>query len=123
VHFAGERRDRVNLHRGFDISVLASLSEGFPNTLVEAMAAGNPVVATSVGGTVDAVVDGQTGILVPPGDPEELAGALLRLVQDKPLRLHFGMQGGRRAAELYNAASVVSSVERMYTQLLSGRDR
>lgn len=121
VHFAGEVRGAANLHRGFDISVLASLSEGFPNTLVEAMAAGNPVVATSVGGSIDAVADGETGLLVAPGRPDELAEAMLRLAQDADLRGRFGARGAQRAAEVYNATAVVSSLERMYMQLL-GRE-
>ena len=119
VHFAGEVRGTRNLHRGFDISVLASLSEGFPNTLVEAMAAGNPVVATAVGGSIDAVAHEETGLLVTPGRPDELAEAMLRLVQSPALRTAFGEEGARRAFVLYNASSVVSSLEDMYRQLVA----
>lgn len=117
MHFAGEVRGRDNLHRGFDISVLASLSEGFPNTLVEAMAAGVPVVSTAVGGSVDAVVDGKTGLLVPPGNPEALAEALLRLSTDRALRKEFGFAGEQRARALFHASGVLSSLDRMYRAL------
>ena len=119
VHFAGELPGGQNHHRGFDISALASLSEGFPNSLVEAMAAGNPVVATSVGGNVDAVIDGSTGFLVPPGDPALLAEALNRLSGDPALRASFGREGQCRAQQEYAAAHVLRSLEEMYSFLLS----
>lgn len=123
VHFAGEQRARTNLHRGFDISVLSSVSEGFPNSLVEAMAAGNPVVATAIGGCVDAVANGETGLLVSPGRPAQLADALLRLVENPELRADFGRAGERRARERFHVSSVVPALEEMYTQLLAGRER
>jgi glycosyltransferase involved in cell wall biosynthesis len=119
IYFAGELSGGQNHHRGFDISVLASLSEGFPNSLVEAMAAGNPVVATQVGGSVDAVVNGRTGYLVPPKEPVKLANALDRLVANPTLRTTFGQEGQRRARELYAAASVLRSLEEMYRLLLN----
>jgi glycosyltransferase involved in cell wall biosynthesis len=123
VHFAGEKRSRTNLHRGFDISVLASRSEGFPNSLVEAMAAGNPVVATAVGGSVDAVAHEETGLLVPAGRPDELASAMLRLAGDAGLRAAYGDAGVRRARERFGAANVVAGLEDMYSALLASCDR
>lgn len=120
VHFAGEIRNGGNLHRGLDISVLASRSEGFPNTLVEAMAAGVPVVATAVGGSVDAVVDGESGILVPPGEPARLADALATLVESPALRRTMGAAGLRRASDAYRAREVVGTLEHMYERLLGG---
>jgi len=123
VHFTGEQHTRTNLHRGLDISVLSSLSEGFPNSLVEAMAAGNPVVATAVGGSVDAVVEEQTGLLVPSGEPDALAKALFRLTESAGTRVAFGRAGERRALEVFDASIVVSSLEHMYLQLLEGREQ
>lgn len=118
VHFTGELRDGRNHHRGFDISVLASRSEGFPNTLVEAMAAGRPVVATAVGGSIDAVEHDTTGILVPPADSTALADALLRLVRDPVAREKLGRQGLQRARDRYQASRVVSDLAGMYGQLV-----
>jgi glycosyltransferase involved in cell wall biosynthesis len=118
TRFTGELTGGRNYHRGLDISVLTSLSEGFPNSLVEAMAAGNPVVATAVGGSVDAVVDGLTGLLVQPGDPAGLAAALSRLVADGELRRAMGKAGIERASAEYNAAAVVSRLESMYVHLV-----
>jgi glycosyltransferase involved in cell wall biosynthesis len=123
VHFAGELPGGQNHHCGFDISVLASLSEGFPNSLVEAMAAGNPVVATAVGGNVDAVIDGRTGYLVPPADPTRLAEALDRLVANPAMRASFGREGQREAQRSYGATSVLRSLEDMYGLLLRQRTR
>lgn len=123
VHFTGELRDGRNHHRGFDVSVLASRSEGFPNTLVEAMAAGRPVVATAVGGSIDAVEHETTGLLVPPADSTAFADALLRLVKDAALRETLGREGFRRAQERYQASRVVGAVADMYSQLLGVQAR
>lgn len=118
VTFAGEVRDGRNHHRGFDISVLCSLSEGFPNTIVEAMAARCPMVATAVGGSVDAVVDGETGILVAPGDPIELSAALSRLLDDPDERSRMGQAGYDRARLQYDARNTVMTLEDLYDRLL-----
>jgi glycosyltransferase involved in cell wall biosynthesis len=118
VTFTGELRGGGNYHRAFDISALVSLSEGFPNTLVEAMAAGAPVVATAVGGNVDAVIDGETGILVPPRDPAALASALLRLVTSAGLRQSFGAAGRERASRAYRAGPTLATLQSMYDVLL-----
>jgi glycosyltransferase involved in cell wall biosynthesis len=119
VTFAGELRDGRNHHRAFDVSVLCSLSEGFPNTLVEAMAAARPVVATAVGGSVDAVADGETGLLVAPGAPAALATALARLLDDPDARARMGRAGLERARRLHDARRTVSTLEVMYERLLA----
>jgi glycosyltransferase involved in cell wall biosynthesis len=76
VRFLGERTDVERLLPGMDVFVLSSREEGIPNALLEAMAAARPCVATAVGGTPEVMRDGETGWLVPPADPEALAGAL-----------------------------------------------
>lgn len=118
VTFTGELFHRANHHRAFDMSALVSISEGFPNTIVEAMAAGVPVVATAVGGSVDAVADGETGLLVPPRSPEALASALLRLVESEPLRRAFGAAARERATLTYRAAPALLALQSMYDILL-----
>ena len=102
----------------FDVSALSSLSEGFPNTLVEAMAAAVPVVATAVGGSIDAVIQDETGFLVPPRSPHELAQALLRLVESAPLRRALGDGGRERAMDVYRAEPTLLALQSMYDVLL-----
>jgi glycosyltransferase involved in cell wall biosynthesis len=121
VTFVGELCDGGNHHRAFDVSVLCSLSEGFPNTLIEAMAAGVPIAATAVGGNVDAVTHGETGLLVAPRRPLELAHALEELARDAQLRASLGAAGRRRASERYRGAAALASLEAMYSTLLSRR--
>lgn len=119
VHFAGQQSHRPNPHALFDVSVLCSTAEGFPNSIVEAMAAGRPVVATHVGGIPDAVDDGRTGLLVTPGDSEALARALDALLTDEPRRTALGDAGRERAREMYGERSVLRTLEDAYQELAS----
>jgi glycosyltransferase involved in cell wall biosynthesis len=118
VHFAGLRHNEPNLHHLFSISVLCSLSEGFPNSIVEAMAAARPVVATDVGGVADAVEHGETGLLVPPSNPERLAAGIEELLLDPGRRHALGSAGRRHARSRYAATTVVESLEALYKRLL-----
>lgn len=119
VHFAGERSNEPNLHHLFDLSVLCSISEGFPNSIVEAMAAGRPVVATAVGGTVDAVAHDVTGLLVPPSSPAALAAAIDSLLTDPARARALGTAGARAARDRYFASDVVHSLEALYEDLVA----
>ena len=101
VCFTGALSNDPNLHHFFDISVLPSMSEAFPNTVVEAMAAARPVIASRVGGVPDAVEDGVSGLLVPPGDDDALADALQLLVSQPDERRRMGDAGRSRAERLY----------------------
>jgi glycosyltransferase involved in cell wall biosynthesis len=117
VHLAGERAQPPNLHGLFDVSVLCSTSEAFPNSVLEAMAAARPVIATDVGGTPDAVREGTTGLLVRPSDPSRLADAILRLYSEPALRVKLGNAGCAAARADYGADAVIRKVEALYTQL------
>ncbi|HEU4723454.1 MAG TPA: glycosyltransferase [Gemmatimonadaceae bacterium] len=117
VHLAGERTQPPNLHWLFDVSVLCSTSEAFPNSVLEAMAAARPVVATDVGGTPDAVHQGTTGLLVPPSASSRLADAILRLHQEPALRAKLGNAACAAARTGYSADAVIRQVEALYTRL------
>ena len=97
--------------------ILPSHQEGFSNALLEAMAARLPVVATAIGGNSDAVVDGETGSLVPVRDPRVLAVAILRLAQDPDLRVNFGEAGRRRVELHFSLQACVDRYERLYRAL------
>jgi glycosyltransferase involved in cell wall biosynthesis len=119
VVFAGHRTDVPEILQALDIFVLPSNWEGLPNAVLEAMAAGLPVVATRVGGVPEVVVEGQTGILVPPRDPNALADALLTLLRDPNLRRRMGQAGRQRVQEYFSVDQMVSKTETLYEQLLS----
>ena len=83
---AGSRDDVLRLFRAADASLLSSAWENFPHTVVEALAVGTPVSRPSVGGVAEVVRDGENGLLVPPGDADELAAAIRRLFAEEGLR-------------------------------------
>jgi glycosyltransferase involved in cell wall biosynthesis len=102
VRLAGERHDVADMLAAADVFVLSSRSEGLPVSVLEAMAAELPVVASRVGGVSELVVDGETGFLVAPGKPRDLAAALESLVADRDLRRHLGAVGRVRAETRFN---------------------
>jgi glycosyltransferase involved in cell wall biosynthesis len=117
VKLLGERRDVAAILALSDLFVLSSRWEGMPNAILEAMAAGLPVLATRVDGTVDVVRDGETGVLVPPGDDRALAAALLALGRDPARRRALGAAGRRRIDEAYSIDRFVDGFERLYLSL------
>ncbi|MBI3615065.1 MAG: glycosyltransferase family 4 protein [Candidatus Omnitrophica bacterium] len=102
-----------------DCFVVPSLREGFGLALVEAMAAGKPVVATNNGGPSEIIENGKSGLLVPPAHPEELAQALLTLLKDSNWRREFAREGRERARTEFSMERVVREVEAVYTHALS----
>jgi glycosyltransferase involved in cell wall biosynthesis len=97
---------------------MPSLTEGLPRTAIEAMAAGKPVIATRVGGTPEAIIDGETGTLVPPMDVEAMAAALIELVRDTGLGARLGSAGRQRAEQNYSVDNYVARLDGLYRQLL-----
>jgi len=118
VVFAGFRLDVPELLSEVAVSVLPSLSEGLSNTLLESMAAGVPVVATRVGGNLETVEDGRTGLLVPPCDAAALGDAICRLLEDGELAARFGEAGRRRVVEYFSLARMVRETEGFYQDLV-----
>jgi L-malate glycosyltransferase len=117
VLFAGQHPNEPNLNHMFDIAVLCSKREGLPNSVLEAMAAGSPVVATDVGAVADAVVDGETGLLVPPENPGRLARALDSLLADPQRARRLGEAGRQRALERFSPAAALNALEALYNRL------
>ncbi|UFN48734.1 glycosyltransferase [Roseomonas sp. OT10] len=114
VRLLGGRGDVPDLMAAADLLVLPSAFEGLPLVLLEAMALGLPAVATRVGGATDAVEDGVTGWLVPPGDAPALAGALARALDDPGARAAAGEAARRRHAEHFGAARMLRDTRALY---------
>jgi glycosyltransferase involved in cell wall biosynthesis len=114
VTFPGFQRDTPKRLAGIDIFALSSLTEGTSISILEAMAAGKPIVATVVGGTPALVEDGKNGFLVPPSDPEAMAQALLRLVQDEDMRMRMGAASRFKVVREHNLASMTQQYEQLY---------
>lgn len=114
----GDRDDVPELLGGADVFALASRSEGMPMSILEAMAAGVPVVASAVGGVPELVGDGETGLLVPAGDDEALADALRRLLEDPGLRRRFGEAGRARALGRFDVGAFRRAHIELYERLL-----
>lgn len=118
VVLSGQRGDVPSLLARSALFVLASNSEGLPISIIEAMAAGLPVVASDVGGVSELVVHGETGLLVPPGNHAALAHALESLLEDPELRRATGSSGRRRAEELFDLGPFREAHLRLYGEEL-----
>ena len=119
VVFAGSRRDIPRVLHAVDAFVLPSLYEGFGIAILEAMAAGKPVIATAVGGIPEFVLSGETGLLVEPGNVEALADAIDRLLSHPQQARTMGAKGRIRAGERYHISTVVRQHEQVYTACLT----
>jgi glycosyltransferase involved in cell wall biosynthesis len=121
VRLLGES-DPTPFLRVADVFVLPTQGEGMSNALLEAMGAGLPCVATRVPGNVDVISHGQTGLLVEPGKPEELAGAIGRLLADPALRLRMGEVARHRVRDIYSVDAMVAAYRCLFDRLIAGRD-
>ncbi len=119
VLFTGPRLDIPELMKLFDIYVLPSVSEGLPMVLLEAMAAGCPIIATEVGGVPKAVHHGENGSLVRPGNPKALSSEIVRLLSNKDVRERYSENGVRLAQEKFSAEAMTRSYEKLYLRINS----
>jgi glycosyltransferase involved in cell wall biosynthesis len=117
--FLGYQQDVAPFYAAFDALVLPSSNEGTPVSVIEALAARTPVVATRVGGVPDVVRDGEDGFLVETGDTQALADRLARLASDPKLRERMGANARARVLPRYEVARLVDDVDRLYRTLLS----
>lgn len=114
IHLLGRRDDVPDILARLDFAVLPSLIEGMPIAILEAMVARLPVVATRVGGIPEIVDDGETGLLVDSGNPEDLAGAMVRLLKNRREREMMGAAAYCRAVEVFGIARTLKSYEALY---------
>ncbi|MFQ5458498.1 MAG: glycosyltransferase [Myxococcota bacterium] len=121
VDFRGFRGDAGPHYAAADLFVLPSRYEGFPNVMLEAMAAGLPIVAARVSGTEDAIESGRNGLLVPPGDPAALCEALLTLATNPDMARALGREARKTAEGRYNIKAVAEATRAFYGRLLSRR--
>jgi glycosyltransferase involved in cell wall biosynthesis len=118
IRFMGRRNDVPALLAASDLSVVASHEEGFSNVILESMAAGVPVVATDVGGNGEAILDGGTGWLVPPRDPEALADKMIDLMKEPTRANRWGENGRERVRRLFTVEKMVEEHLKLYHSAL-----
>jgi len=121
VHFTGWREDVPDVLALCDLFVLPSLVEHFGRVLIEAMAMGKAVVATDAGGVPEIVIHGETGLLVPPAQPKDLAEAVVMLLEDAPRAHRLGMAGRRRVETTFSLPRHVEAVETLYREVLGAQ--
>jgi glycosyltransferase involved in cell wall biosynthesis len=117
VLLAGFRPDILSLHKGFDIFVMSSVTEGLGTSLLDAMACGRPIVATTAGGMPEVVRDGVTGIFVAPRDHQAMADAIVKLLKDEALRKRMGEAGLSLAHARFSAERMVRDTLRVYQKV------
>ena len=119
--FLGYQEDVARFYDAIDALVLPSVNEGTPVSVIEALAAERPAVATRVGGTPDIIRDGIDGFLVDPADPGELAERLAELARDATRRAAMGAAGRARVLERYAVSQLIDDIDRLYRELLAER--
>ncbi|MCK6479307.1 MAG: glycosyltransferase [Planctomycetes bacterium] len=120
VHFLGFRDDVPEVMGSLDLFAMPSVLEGLCTSALDAQAAGVPVVASAVGGLVEAVADGETGLLVPPRDPPALAAAMARILRDRDLGRRFSEAGRVRVRERFSVKAMVGGSRAVYGRMLRG---
>jgi glycosyltransferase involved in cell wall biosynthesis len=121
ISFLGARDDIPGLLDASDVGILCSHEEGFANAILECMAAGLPMIVTRVGGNAEAVIDGETGLVVPPRDSKTLATAIVQLANDRALRTRFGAAGRQRVVTQFGVQRFIDSHRALYDALLAGK--
>lgn len=119
VIFAGYRDDVEAIIAASDLLVMPSLREGFGDPVIEAMALRRPVIASRVGGIVEIVRDGETGLLVPPGDPGALARSVINLLREPQARERMGLRGQQVALRKFSVERLADGLARLYKELVS----
>lgn len=118
IFFVGECEKVADFFLQSDIAISCSYEEGFSNSILEAMASGLPVIATNVGGNPEAVIDQQTGLIVPAGSPGDLAEAILKLALEPALRRELGEKGRQRIEESFKLDQCVTQYKHFYEEVI-----
>jgi glycosyltransferase involved in cell wall biosynthesis len=119
IEFLGQRNDISELLSIMDVSANASYSEGMSNTILESMAVGVPVVATAVDGNLETVVNGETGLLVPPRNPQAMAKAIIRILKDKDLAVKMGQNARKLVEEKFSLERMTQNYSILYDKLIN----
>jgi glycosyltransferase involved in cell wall biosynthesis len=122
VHLLGERTDMPGVYASLDLFVLASIDEGMPMTILEALAASRPVIATRVGAVSKLVMDGKTGLLLEARDVSALRNAILACLRDRNLARSFGVNGERHVRSSFSAEAMARNYDGIYAQAISQRE-
>jgi glycosyltransferase involved in cell wall biosynthesis len=117
VLLPGFRTDVIGCIKGFDVFAMSSVTEGLGTSLLDAMACSKPIVATTAGGMPEVVVDGETGVLVPPRDHHAMADAIIRLLADESLRAQMGTAGLRRVRERFSLERMIDGTVAVYARV------
>ena len=118
VHLAGQLGDPSGLLAAADVFVNPALAEAFPYGILEAMAAARPCVVTDAGGSAEAVLDGESGLVVPPGEPDALAAAVIRLLTDRETAERLGTAAAERVRERFTCERMIAGTEAVYAELV-----
>jgi glycosyltransferase involved in cell wall biosynthesis len=118
VIFAGFRHDVAEFYPAFDVLVLTSQGEPFGKVLIEAMAAATPVVGTALGGPLEIIQDGVTGLLIPPGDPAAVAGAIVELARDPERARALGRAGRAWVQGRFGIEKYTTDIEGLFGSVL-----
>ena len=118
VIFTGYRKDIPDIMASFDVLVSASYAEPFGRVIIEAMAAGKPVIGTNAGGAPEIIQDGVTGIVIPPKDHRSLSNALICLLQREELRKNMGEAGRKRVSEYFSLEKNVEQIQNIYENFI-----
>jgi glycosyltransferase involved in cell wall biosynthesis len=121
IQFIGEHADIPRLLAAADFGLLTSREEGFSNVILEAMSAGLPMIVTDVGGNPEAVLDGETGCVVPPCNPKAIGDAILRFARNPALRKRLGAAGRKRVEQEFSIERCVEAHAQLYQELLDRR--
>ncbi len=118
IIFTGFQSDAISYINAMDIFLLTSESEGLPRVILEAMLMGKPVLAYNIPGPSDLIIDGETGYLISTGDTENFANHLLKLIEDKKLRIEMGKKAKERAIQHFSIENYISGVEKVFLEVL-----